>query len=196
MRRFQSAVSGVLLLPCGAALADEFTLSPMIALRQKYISNVFFDSRKEEDDFIPLVRAGVEMVHRTERPDTRLAGCVVPFFYWEEDNLNAVGPGLLRQRLFEAAPRFTVEAEAALNVEQQRPRSGYRYNRPRIRRQPPHPPQPHRKKLTCENRPMDRDRLLQPRTRGLACGQRRHHRRLSVTRQRWAMSLSWEVPGA
>lgn len=117
MRRFQVEVCAVLLFSFSSALADEFKLTPTIALRQEYVSNVFFDSQKEKDDFITRVRAGVEIAHLTERIETRFSGFVVPSFYWEEDDLNAVDQDYSGRGSLRLTPRFTIEAEAAVHVD-------------------------------------------------------------------------------
>src|SRR5512143_3941426 len=91
MRVPVAAVVMVQVLMLGAAaLADEFKVTPSVAVRQEYNSNIFFDSRDEKDDFITRVKPGLELLERTERIDLRLAGFVIPYVYWDNDNLNSV----------------------------------------------------------------------------------------------------------
>jgi hypothetical protein len=82
-----------------AAYADEFKLTPSVAVRQEYNSNIFFDSSKEEDDTITRVKPGLELLNRTERLDLRLAGFVTPYFYWSKDVIIMIVASLRRGAL-------------------------------------------------------------------------------------------------
>jgi uncharacterized protein (PEP-CTERM system associated) len=85
---WKAAVALVLALSATDLWADEFKLTPSVAVRQEYNSNIFFDSSNEKDDFITRVKPGLELIERTERIDLRLAGFVTPYVYWENDELN------------------------------------------------------------------------------------------------------------
>src|SRR5512137_637799 len=114
-----------MLLMVAAALADEFKLTPSVAVRQEYNSNIFFDSSNEKDDFITRVRPGLELIERTERIDLRLAGFVTPYVYWENDNLNSVDQDYSGRVDYRLTPLLSVGANAAVRVDHQPDRDIY-----------------------------------------------------------------------
>lgn len=109
----------VLLFVYGAASADEIKLTPIVALRQEYNSNLFFDDRDKKDDFISRGRAGLDYLHRTERLDSRISGFVTPVYYWDKDELNAVDQDYAGRASFRVSPRFSLGGNAALRVDHQ-----------------------------------------------------------------------------
>jgi hypothetical protein len=108
----------VLLLMTEAS-ADEFKLTPSIAVRQEYNDNIFFDTNRAQDSFITRVTPGLEMIERTERLDLRLAGFVTPYVYWEDSNLNSVDQDYSGRAGYLLTPRLRVGAEAAVRVDHQ-----------------------------------------------------------------------------
>jgi hypothetical protein len=114
-----------LLMLGAAARADEFKLTPSVAVRQEYNSNIFFDSSNEKDDFITRVRPGLELIERTERIDLRLAGFVTPYVYWENDNLNAVDQDYSGRVDYKLTPLLSVGANAGVRVDHQPDRDIY-----------------------------------------------------------------------
>jgi len=102
-----------------AAYADEFKLTPSVAVRQEYNSNIFFDSSNEKDDFITRVKPGLELVNRTERLDLRLAGFVTPYVYWNNENLNSVDQDYSGRVDYRLTPLLRLGANAAVLVDHQ-----------------------------------------------------------------------------
>jgi hypothetical protein len=105
--------------------ADEFKLTPSVAVRQEYNSNIFFDSSKEKDSFITRVMPGLELIERTERIDLRLAGFVTPYVYWEDENLNSVDQDYSGRIDYKVTPLLSVGANAAVRVDHQPDRDIY-----------------------------------------------------------------------
>jgi hypothetical protein len=108
-----------------AAYADEFKLTPSVAVRQEYNSNIFFDSSNEKDDFITRVKPGLELINRTERLDLRLAGFVTPYVYWSNDNLNSVDQDYSGRVDYKLTPLLSLGANAAVRVDHQPDRDIY-----------------------------------------------------------------------
>ena len=81
-------------------------------MRQEYNSNIFFDPSDEKDDFITRVKPGLELLERTERIDLRLAGFVIPYFYWDNDNLNSIDQDYSGRVDYKLTPLFSVGANA------------------------------------------------------------------------------------
>ena len=115
--------------------ADEFKLTPSVAVRQEYNSNIFFDSSNEKDSFITRVRPGLELIERTERIDLRLAGFVTPYVYWDDENLNSVDQDYSGRIDYKVTPLLSVGANAAVIVDHQPDRDIYHHGS-RLRRQP------------------------------------------------------------
>jgi hypothetical protein len=107
------------LLLMAEASADEFKLTPSIAVRQEYNDNIFFDTNRAQDSFITRVMPGLELIDRTERPDLRLAGFVTPYVYWEDSNLNSVDQDYSARAGYLLTPRLRLGAEAAVRVDNQ-----------------------------------------------------------------------------
>lgn len=121
MRRFL-CVGGAwvaALVIAGAAAADEFKLTPSIAVRQEYNDNIFFDTSDEQDSFITRIKPGLELIHRTERLDLKLNGLVTPYFYWDESDLNSVDQDYKGRASFRLTPRLTMGAKAGVLVDHQ-----------------------------------------------------------------------------
>jgi hypothetical protein len=102
-----------------ASWADEFKLTPSVALRQEYNSNIFFDTSNEKDSFITRVKPGLEMLNRTERLDLRLAGSLTPYYYWDETDLNSVDQDYSGRVSYRVTPLVSVGADAAVRVDHQ-----------------------------------------------------------------------------
>lgn len=119
LRMVAVMMTGLILLPAAKLSADEFKLTPSIAVRQEYNSNIFFDSKDEEDDFITRVRPGLELLNRSERLDLRLAGFVTPFFYWENDELNSIDQDYSGRLSYRPTPLLTLGADAGVRVDHQ-----------------------------------------------------------------------------
>jgi hypothetical protein len=111
----------VVMLTVSTAMADEFKLTPSIAVRQEYNDNIFFDynSRVAEDSFITRVMPGLELIDRTERFDLRLTGFVIPYIYWSDSNLNSVEQKYSGKASYFLTPRLRVGADAAVGVDHQ-----------------------------------------------------------------------------
>ncbi len=107
------------LVIAGAAAADEFKLTPSIAVRQEYNDNIFFDTSDEQDSFITRIKPGLELIHRTERLDLKLNGVVTPYFYWDESDLNSVDQDYNGRASFRLTPRLTMGAKAGVLVDHQ-----------------------------------------------------------------------------
>ena len=112
------AMAGWLVLGAGAR-ADEFKLTPSVAVRQEYNSNIFFDSSNEEDDFITRVKPGLELIERTERLDLRLAGFVTPYVYWSNEDLNSVDQDYSGRADYRLTPLLSIGANAGVRVDHQ-----------------------------------------------------------------------------
>jgi hypothetical protein len=127
MMRFRVAAMWMVLvlLLTSAARADEFRLTPSVAVRQEYNSNFFFDSSNEKDDFITRVRSGLELIECTERIDLRLAGFVTPYVYWENDELNSVVQDYSGRVDYRLTPLWSAGANAAVRVGHQPDRDIY-----------------------------------------------------------------------
>ena len=108
-----------------AAYADDFKITPSVAVRQEYNSNIFFDSSDEKDSFITRVRPGLELVNRTERLDLRLSGFVTPYVYWSNENLNSVDQDYSGRVDFKLTPLLSLGANAAVRVDHQPDRDIY-----------------------------------------------------------------------
>lgn len=108
-----------LLLAMTEASADEFKLTPSIAVRQEYNDNIFFDTSRERDSYVTRVIPGLELIERTERLDLRLAGAVTPYYYWDEDDLNSVDQEYSGKASYALTPRLSAGAEAAVRVDHQ-----------------------------------------------------------------------------
>ena len=108
-----------------AAYADEFKLTPSVAVRQEYNSNIFFDSSNEKDSFITRVMPGLELIERTERIDLRLAGFVTPYVYWGNENLNSVDQDYSGRVDYRLTPLLSLGANAAVRVDHQPDRDIY-----------------------------------------------------------------------
>jgi hypothetical protein len=115
------AMLAAVLIAAGAGrlYADEFKLTPSVALRQEYNDNLFFDSKDEEDDFITRIKPGLELLERTERLDLRLAGFLTPVLYWDKDDLNAVDQEYSGRAGYKLTPLLTLGAQAAVRVDHQ-----------------------------------------------------------------------------
>jgi hypothetical protein len=103
----------------GAAIADEFKLTPSVSLRQEYNSNIFFDTRDEKDSPITRVKPGLELMNRTERLDLRLSGVVIPFYYWDESDLNSVDQDYSGRISYQLTPLVSIGANAGVRVDHQ-----------------------------------------------------------------------------
>jgi opacity protein-like surface antigen len=103
----------------GAAVADEFKLTPSIAVRQEYSDNIFFDSSRAKDSFVTRVIPGLELIERTERLDLRLAGAVTPYFYWDESDLNSIDQEYSGKAVYALTSRLSAGADAAVRVDHQ-----------------------------------------------------------------------------
>jgi hypothetical protein len=113
------AVGALLLLTAGAAVADEFKLTPSIAVRQEYNDNIFFDTSREKDSFVTRVIPGLELIERTERLDLRLNGAVTPFYYWDESDLNSIDQEYSGRAVYALTSRLNVGADAAVRIDHQ-----------------------------------------------------------------------------
>ncbi len=119
-RVFKAAIALVVVLTAGGvALADEFKLTPSIAVRQEYNSNIFFDTSNEQDSLITRVKPGLELFNRTERLELKLAGFVTPYYYWDESDLNSVDQDYSGQVSYRLSPLFSVGANAGVRVDHQ-----------------------------------------------------------------------------
>lgn len=124
----------VMVLLASGVQADEFRLTPSIAVRQEYNDNIYFDynSKIAEDSFITRVRPGLELIDRTERFDLRLVGFVTPYVYWSDSNLNSVDQDYSGRASYLLTPQLRVGADAAVNVSHQADRditsTGLTYN--------------------------------------------------------------------
>lgn len=119
LRMLAVMMAGLILAPAAELLADEFKLTPSVAVRQEYNSNIFFDSKDEEDDFITRVRPGLELINRSERLDLMLAGFVTPFFYWENDELNSIDQDYSGRLSYKVTPLLSLGANAGVRVDHQ-----------------------------------------------------------------------------
>ena len=122
---WKAAVALVLTLSATDLFADEFKLTPSVAVRQEYNSNIFFDSSNEKDDFITRVKPGLELINRTERLDLRLAGFVTPYVYWSNEELNSVDQDYSGRVDFRLTPLLSLGANAAVRVDHQPDRDIY-----------------------------------------------------------------------
>jgi hypothetical protein len=111
----------VVMLTVSTAMADEFKLTPSIAVRQEYNDNIFFDynSRVAEDSFITRVMPGLELINRTERFELAIAGFVTPYVYWSDSNLNSVEQKYSGKASYFLTPRLRVGADAGVGVDHQ-----------------------------------------------------------------------------
>jgi hypothetical protein len=112
-------LAGLLIVAVVDVRADEFKLTPSIAVRQEYNTNIFFDAENEEDDFVTRIKPGLELINRTERLDLKLAGFVTPYVYWDTDELNSVDQEYNGRVNYLVTPRLSVGADAALRVDHQ-----------------------------------------------------------------------------
>ncbi|MBI5577862.1 MAG: outer membrane beta-barrel protein [Deltaproteobacteria bacterium] len=118
-QKWKAAAALMLVLAAGTAPADEFKLTPSVAVRQEYNSNIFFDTSDEKDSFITRVKPGLELLNRTERLDLRLAGYVTPFYYWDESDLNSVDQDYSGRVNYRLTPLVTIGADAGVRVDHQ-----------------------------------------------------------------------------
>lgn len=100
----------------GTSGADEFKLTPSIAVRQEYNDNIFFSSRDEVDDSITTVTPGLELLERTERLDLNLKAAVSPFYYWDNDDLDDVDHDYRGKASYRLSSLLRLRADAAYSI--------------------------------------------------------------------------------
>jgi hypothetical protein len=108
----------VLVIAAGAA-ADEFKLTPSVAVTQEYNDNIFFDAKDEESDFVSRIRPKLELLNRTERLDLRLVGFLTPYFYWDKDELNAVDQDYSGRASYRLTPLLSAGVDASVRLDHQ-----------------------------------------------------------------------------
>jgi hypothetical protein len=96
---------------------DEFELTPSLAVRGEYDDNIFYSSSDEEDDSILTIKAGLELIERTERLDVKLSGEVAPFFYEDNSDLNGVDQDYRGRIGYWITPVFAGRADAFFNID-------------------------------------------------------------------------------
>ena len=106
----------VSLYAAGAA-ADDFDITPSIAVRQEYNDNIFFDDEDEEDDLITTVKPGLEITNRSERINFSLKGEVSPFFYWDNDELDDVDQDYSSRLNYMLTERLRFNGSASLRYD-------------------------------------------------------------------------------
>jgi hypothetical protein len=97
-------------------MADDFSLTPSVSVREEYNDNIFFEYANPVDDYITTVTAGLELKDRTERMDLDLNGTVSPFFYADNSKWNDVDQNYLGKIAYQINPMLGVDASANYNV--------------------------------------------------------------------------------
>jgi hypothetical protein len=97
-------------------MADDFSLTPSLSVREEYNDNIFFEYADTVDDYITTINAGLEMKERTERMDLDLTGTVSPYFYADNSNWNDVDQNYLGKIAYQVNPLLGVNASANYNV--------------------------------------------------------------------------------
>ncbi len=70
--------------------ADQFKLTPSVAIKGAYTDNLFFNTSNEVDDTITTLFGGLELSNRTERLDLNLNAKVDGLMYADNNDLNDV----------------------------------------------------------------------------------------------------------
>ena len=104
-------------LAAGAATADEFRVTPSVAVRQEYNDNIFFDAKKNESDAVTTVTAGVKVSDRTEILNWHVLGEAAPFFYWNHGPFNEIDQRYQGRLTYQVTPRLDVNADAGVRVD-------------------------------------------------------------------------------
>jgi len=107
------AAAGLLCLACPVeALADDFTVTPSISLRQEYNDNILFSADGELDDFITTLTPALRLRERTERFDLKIESELDAVGYWEYDKLNAFDTRQNASAAYRLTPLLSLSAAA------------------------------------------------------------------------------------
>jgi Putative MetA-pathway of phenol degradation/Putative beta-barrel porin 2 len=102
----------LLLIAPLSAVADEFKLTPSIAVREDYNDNIFFVTQGEQRDFITVAAPALTLSNRSETTDLNLRAALAAYNYARYSSLNTVDPtlqGSIQRRL---TPRLAMSANA------------------------------------------------------------------------------------
>lgn len=102
----------LLLIAPFPAAADEFKLTPSIAVREEYNDNILFTTRGAQRDFITVAAPALTLSNRSETTDLNLRAALADYHYARYSFLNAVDPTLQGRIMYRLTPRLAMSANA------------------------------------------------------------------------------------
>lgn len=102
----------LLLIAPFPAAADEFKLTPSIAVREEYNDNILFTTRGAQRDFITVAAPALTLSNRSETTDLNLRAALADYHYARYSFLNAVDPTLQGRIMHRLTPRLAMSANA------------------------------------------------------------------------------------
>jgi len=102
----------LLLLTVIPAMADQFSLTPSIAVKEEYDDNLFFDVNKDtaKQDVITTLSPGLALVNNTERMKARLSGRLDQSVYAKNNDFNAL------DQLYDGAVQYFMSPQMTLGA--------------------------------------------------------------------------------
>lgn len=112
-----AALLSSLLLPGPRAWGDEFRVTPSLAARDEYNSNVFFTTGARTDSFILTVSPRLEVSDRTERMNARFDGGVDKRFFTADTGLDTLDQTYRGQLGYRFSNTFGLSGDASFRRE-------------------------------------------------------------------------------
>ncbi|MEK7394192.1 MAG: hypothetical protein AAB214_16660 [Fibrobacterota bacterium] len=112
-----AALLSSLLLPGPRAWGDEFRVTPSLAARDEYNSNVFFTTGARTDSFILTVSPRLELSDRTERMNARFDGGVDKRFFSADTGLDTLDQTYRGQLGYRFSNTFGLSGDASFRRE-------------------------------------------------------------------------------
>jgi predicted porin len=98
------------------AYADEFKLTPSVAVKTEYNDNIFYTSTDTEKDFLATISPGLALTARTERLSIFLSGILDQRLYLRNSKLNTIDQHYEETIRYAFTPRLNVSGKALYSV--------------------------------------------------------------------------------
>ena len=105
-------IVGMMMCIVENAFADEFKLTPSLAVKEEYNDNVLYTRTNVQSDFITTISPGLALRDRTERMDIYLSGRLDRRLYSSQTDLNATDQYYQGAGKYALSPRLNLSGKA------------------------------------------------------------------------------------
>jgi len=105
----------MLMLPASTR-GDALTLTPSAALQVAHTDNLFFSQEDPVEDTVTTLTAGLDVSDRNEILAWHVSGQVKPYFYAENDDLDAMDEFYQARATYQASPRLHLNLDGAFTL--------------------------------------------------------------------------------